>query len=456
MSLKLKQIAVSTVLKAIRALAMLMRGIWWLIIFIGNPFVVILKFLFKPLALFFYRWYLKFITTLRKSQFMQSKILFLFGNKYFIHVIIVIITFFVASTNILQAKETQDPNFGMESGLYKIVNPDGELGKDIVEEGLIETSVNNNSYVDTDGLLVANISALDPDAKPLRTIEQELQQLETKSGTAFVSSTALETETGIRADFVEYKIKDGDSVGSLANRYRLTVNSILWANNLTSQSYIKPGDILKIPPYSGYPVEVKDGDTLQKLVEKHKGNFDETLASLDGEELIPVGSQVIIIDGEPYIPPPPPKPTYYASSGSSSSSGNIYQNQNVASAPIGAGDLNWPVGCRNSMSTYWGHGLARDIACPSGTPIYAAHSGTASVQCGGSYCGGYGNYITVSGDGYRSLYAHMSAFNISGSQYVNRGDVIGFVGSTGRSTGPHLHIEIWIGGAKYDPINLLR
>lgn len=452
-SIRLKHIMISALLGLARGVRIAFTILWSVILFILNPLYVILKWFIRPLVLFVYNQYLKIYTRLRRSAFMQNKVLFLFGNKYLIHVIVVLIAFFVTSTNLLQAKEL-DPDFGKQSALYEIVNPNGELGEDIVQEGLINPDELENSYIKTDGLLVANISQIDPEAEPLKTVGEELQQLEKKSGTAFVSSTALETASGIRADFTEYKVKEDDSVGSVADRFGVSVNTLLWANNLTSKSFIKPGDTLKIPPISGYTVTIASGDTLQKLVEKHKGNYDETLKLL-GTETIPVGDSIVIVDGEPYIPPPPPTPVrQYASNGSSGSSGgNIYQQQDVPGNVTG-GTLNWPVGCRSSMNTYWGHGLARDISCSSGTPIYAAHSGTATIGCGGAYCGGYGNYIRVSGEGYQTLYAHMSAFNITSGQYVNRGDVIGFVGSTGRSTGPHLHIEIWINGAKYDPINV--
>jgi len=118
--------------------------------------------------------------------------------------------------------------------------------------------------------------------------------------------------------------------------------------------------------------------------------------------------------------------------------------------------LQWPVDSRNAPTTYYGHvNNARDFPCPVGTPIYAAESGTANISFTG-YGHGYGNAIDLSSDnGLMTRYAHMSSFNVSDGQYVNRGDVIGFVGMTGRTSGPHLHFEIWINGMAYNPLNYL-
>lgn len=93
-----------------------------------------------------------------------------------------------------------------------------------------------------------------------------------------------------------------------------------------------------------------------------------------------------------------------------------------------------------------------DFTAPIGTEIYATGNGTVvKVEPFGR---GYGNNVTIDhGFGYRTLYAHMSKFNVRQGQRINRGDVIGYVGNTGSSTGPHLHYEVWKNGTKIDPIN---
>ena len=91
-----------------------------------------------------------------------------------------------------------------------------------------------------------------------------------------------------------------------------------------------------------------------------------------------------------------------------------------------------------------------DIGAPSGTPILAADSGVATVIPDNG--NGYGNYIMINhGGGRVTLYAHMSSFAVSGGASVSQGQVIGYVGSTGNSTGPHLHFEVRVNGATTDP-----
>lgn len=100
------------------------------------------------------------------------------------------------------------------------------------------------------------------------------------------------------------------------------------------------------------------------------------------------------------------------------------------------------------------HG-AVDFAAGSGTSIYASRSGTV-VDAIWGWGGGYGNHILIShGDGYYTLYAHCSSLNVSAGQTVSQGQVIGYVGSTGNSTGPHLHFEVRKGSTKVDPFDYL-
>ena len=98
-----------------------------------------------------------------------------------------------------------------------------------------------------------------------------------------------------------------------------------------------------------------------------------------------------------------------------------------------------------------------DFAAPAGTPIYAAASGY--VQVAGWSSGGYGNYVIIyhgkmsDGVAYTTLYGHMKSVATSAGKYVNQGDLIGYVGSTGNSTGNHLHLEVWKGGSKASAVN---
>ena len=94
-----------------------------------------------------------------------------------------------------------------------------------------------------------------------------------------------------------------------------------------------------------------------------------------------------------------------------------------------------------------------DLAAPTGTPIYASRSGTVSIA---SYDGSCGYYVQINhGDGYRSIYMHMTHYVVYAGQYVSRGQVIGYCGSTGKSTGPHLHFGISKNGSYVNPANYI-
>lgn len=456
MSIRLRQLALASLIWLLRLAKKVVTGLWWLLLLLINPVYIVAKWVLRPVVLWSYSHYLKIIARLKRSAFMQNKVLFIFGNKYFIHVLVVLLSFFVASTNILQAREvSRDEVFAQDSALYSIVNPEGEIGEEIIQTGLIAEKSSTVSYVDTAGSLVATIPNLDPAAERPRTIGDQLALVD--SGSALVSGAVLETSVGVRAGTTEYKVKDGDSIGTIAERFGLTVSTLLWANDLSSSSYIRPGQQLKIPAASGFLYTVKDGDTLDKIISTYNGDLAATkrVNDIGNDGLVPVGAEILIVDGTPPPPPPPPVQRYYDSYGTTDS-GSLYRNDNYN--PVVTGQkLNWPVGCHSSPTTYWGHGLARDIACPMGTPIYAAEAGTVTIRNAGGYGGGYGNYMDVShANGLMTRYAHLSAFNVTSGQYVSRGQVIGFVGSTGRSSGPHLHFEVYVGGVKQEPLYYIQ
>ena len=116
--------------------------------------------------------------------------------------------------------------------------------------------------------------------------------------------------------------------------------------------------------------------------------------------------------------------------------------------------LTSPFGYRTHPTTgQWKFHNGVDLANDQGTPIYAVRSGTVTVATYGST---YGYYVTINhGDGFSSLYAHMTHYKVSKGQYVEKGQLIGYMGSTGRSTGPHLHFSIFYNGSAVNPMNYI-
>ncbi len=131
---------------------------------------------------------------------------------------------------------------------------------------------------------------------------------------------------------------------------------------------------------------------------------------------------------------------------SSSSSGFLYP------LPSGSSWVSCAYGYRyHPIYGYYALHSGVDLAASSGTPIYATKSGTVTMA---DYSSVNGYFVSINhGDGYSSLYAHMTNYIVSNGQYVNQGDVIGYVGTTGWSTGPHLHFEIYYGGSTVNPMD---
>ncbi|PIT86782.1 MAG: hypothetical protein COU33_01280 [Candidatus Magasanikbacteria bacterium CG10_big_fil_rev_8_21_14_0_10_43_6] len=254
-----------------------------------------------------------------------------------------------------------------------------------------------------------------------------------------------------RTDAITHEVLPGDVIGAIAERYGISVNSILWANGLSARSYIRPGDVLKIPPSSGLYHTVASGDTVSKIASIYGVNADEIVEfnrlQKNGADIV-VGEDLFIPDG---VKPTPrivsaPRPAPFVS---------ISAPPPSVSAPAGSGYV-WPTSVRRITQYFgWRH-TGVDIAGPVGTPLYAARAGTViKSQCG--WNGGYGCYVILDhGGGVQTLYGHASQLYVSVGQQVGQGQALAAMGSTGRSTGPHVHFEVRVNGAHQNPLQYVR
>lgn len=227
-----------------------------------------------------------------------------------------------------------------------------------------------------------------------------------------------------------YEVREGDTLSQIATMFNVSINTIKWSNDIKGS--ISPGQTLVILPISGIEYTVKKGDTIAGIAKKYKAHADEIRDFNElGTELV-VGAKIIIPDAE--ISEPAPQ-VAKKSSGASSGGGS-------APAVSGGSWLKWPVA--GGVKTQGIHGYnAVDIGAPAGTPVYAAAGGTVLISRSGAWNGGYGNYVVIKhSNGVQTLYAHHSRNAVTTGQWVNQGDVIGYVGSTGKSTGNHLHFEV--------------
>ena len=237
-------------------------------------------------------------------------------------------------------------------------------------------------------------------------------------------------ETGFTSNqIVEYTVQPGDLLSFIASDYGVSIDSIIWANNLANANSIRPDQILRIPPVSGVIHKVKSGDTVASIAKKYGVTEDKILAFNDRKEGQPldVGEELIVPDGQI-------KSTFVAQSGNAIAKRFSY-------LPDLGDYFMIPTKGRISQGLHGRNGV--DLANSCGTPIYAAADGSATTVDGVGYNGGFGKFIKLAHpNGTETLYSHASKLLITAGQTVTKGQLIALTGSTGRSTGCHLHFEV--------------
>jgi murein DD-endopeptidase MepM/ murein hydrolase activator NlpD len=248
-----------------------------------------------------------------------------------------------------------------------------------------------------------------------------------------------------RIDPITYTVQAGDNVSSIADQFGVSVDTVLWNNgNLEDNpDYLSLGDVLTILPVSGVYHTVVKGDTLESIAKKYKVEVP-AITSYEGNYMsepyaITVGQKLIVPGGyRPYL-------TRHVVAWS----GTVPSN-----AKRGTGTFGWPVGGYITQRYSEAHPAA-DIGVVVGTPVKAADSGYIAVV--GRSDTGYGRHVLIDhGNGFQTLYAHLSVIYVEVGQSVAKGQAIGASGNTGKSTGPHLHFEIKLNGVRRNPFIYLK
>lgn len=279
-------------------------------------------------------------------------------------------------------------------------------------------------------------------------------------GSLGVSPIAVGGDTVVGADInnttnrqetINYVVQPDDTLSTIAHSFELTSKTLVWANGMSDQDFIKPGQTLKIPPVEGYLYVVKKGETVASIVKKYGGEENAVLNAnhLATAEALQPGQEIIIPGGEPPAPPAPtPVQRRQAQIFGGTASGNA-----PPSAPAGRSRFIWPTSMRKINQYFRGrYHTGLDIEGTYSTPIYAAAAGR--VVYAGSDRSGYGLHVVIDhGNGYETLYAHASKIFVSRGDAVKQGESIAMVGSTGRSTGTHLHFEIKTSGGFLNPLS---
>jgi murein DD-endopeptidase MepM/ murein hydrolase activator NlpD len=360
-----------------------------------------------------------------------------------IAVLVGIVSLLVPQTNLFADVRKPLPQ---ESLLYRLVGPGEEY---FVEEAITE-----------DGFFQGDTQAWSAGAVRQEVVDQDTTgTIEPTDITSLaVGGTALTKPNIIpgaelgegRTETINYVVQSGDVVGTIAQGFGISVSTILWENDLSFRSYIRPGDTLRILPVTGLRYEIKKGDTLTKIVKKY--DVDSVAEVIDYNKLadasdLTVGQALILPGGsEPravYVPRTTGRLTSIAAP--------------VPSIDVPAGTLYaWPTTVTKITQYYgWRH-TGLDIAGPVGTPLIASRAGTVTrSKCGWS--GGFGCHVILDhGDGVQTVYAHASRIYVDVGEAVDQGQTIAAMGSTGRSTGSHIHFEVRDNGWRQNPLKYVR
>lgn len=274
--------------------------------------------------------------------------------------------------------------------------------------------------------------------------EMEIEDLAKGGGEiTIVDDTALLASSGVSGTVILnekpknngkisiYEVRDGDTLSQIADMFEVSVNTIRWANDF--EGAIQPGQTLVILPVTGVTHTVKYGGTIQDIADIYDADVKEIALfnGIDVDVELAEGDEVIV----PYI-----DPSFKEDHSDNNSSTEV---KSYASASVNtSGYFINPV--PGSVITQGLHGYnAVDLGAPHGTSIYAAAAGKVITSKQGGWNGGYGSMIVISHpNGTQTLYSHMSSNAAYVGQVVEQGELIGYVGSTGRSTGNHLHFEV--------------
>jgi len=248
----------------------------------------------------------------------------------------------------------------------------------------------------------------------------------------------------VRDSIINYQVQSGDTVKSIAEKFGVSQDTIRWENELVKDK-IKIDQTLKILPVTGIAHTVIKGDTVYSIAKRYDADsqaivdFPFNTFSNDETFELAIGQTVIVPDG---VMP------------SVQTTTRTRQMTPDAGTVTALGQFVWPTQGSITQRFSWYHpgidianrALPTVVAADSGRVVYAGWDST-----------GYGNMVLIDhGNGYRTRYGHLSQIMVISGQSVARGQAVGKMGSTGRSTGPHLHLEIYLNGVRLNPLNYLR
>ena len=245
-----------------------------------------------------------------------------------------------------------------------------------------------------------------------------------------------------RFEIIDYEVNSGDTLGSIAEKFGISVDTIKWANSLKIEKLL-PGQSLRIPPVTGIVHKVGAGDSIYSVAKKYKSD-PQKIVNFPANDFADLDTFALNIGQVLFVP-----------DGVKPEAAPVFRSAPVPQFIAGAGGrFMWPA--QGQITQYpVSYHMALDIANRGLPPVAAGDGGTVAYS--GCIRYGYGCHVIINhGDGYQTLYGHLSVLRVNAGAHVGRGQVIGVMGSTGRSTGPHLHFEVRRNGVLLNPLSFLK
>lgn len=317
----------------------------------------------------------------------------------------------------------EDESIIKEAGLMGKINPESNFFTKTACAYYENTAV-DGLIVDWETLIQNNSSFL----------EEFFVIIDSNNLMAVNSPIQLYLNQAKRHGTIVYNVKEGDTMGKIASDFGVSLNTILWANNLKSGSVIKPGQELIILPVSGVRHFVKEGETIVSIARKYKVSQDEIkeFNNIKDENALAAGQELIIPNGQL-----PTAVSLASAYGLKPMSIDITHWQRIDGFFTYPTDGGWNKGVLHYYN-------AVDIINTCGSPIYAAAEGIVSETRGDNrYNAGYGNLVKIQHyNGTATVYAHLGDVLVKEEDKINQGKLIGRMGDTGNANGCHLHFEV--------------
>lgn len=382
---------------------------------------------------------------------MKNRLMFVVSNRFSFYAVVLLIATLGGVTNIrVNSVRAEVDSIGQQSILYALAT---DQRTEFIEEysdpkdarSYIVGAEGDGAGVLTSSLHQASGSALVAKRDPGLFRADGAFALMSQDGSLRETSSSLGAGATTRTEVTAYAVESGDTLSGIATKFGINLNTLLWANNLTSRSVLKPGQELTILPVTGVLHTVKSGDTLLALAKKY--NVDVASISsynhLGDDTSLQVGQRFVVPGGiisaaAPRVSPPSVAVKDIFTSAPSASQGDT--------KPASGYTMVWPSDLPTIVrGLSWFH-TGYDIDCNGHANGSSTNDNYAAADGVVSYAGvrrGYGNAVEIDhGNGLMTRYGHFYALYVKTGQTVSAGDPLGRCGSTGNSTGTHLHFEV--------------